>query len=421
MKHKRNVLVGVVLSMAMLFCLSTVATAAGKTLKVGVLGPFTGPSAKTGDEYKSSVEMAFEKINYQVGDYKIEPIWIDSQSDPAKATSAYAEAVEKKGIQVGILNWHSSVAAAVMDVAAQYKVPHFFAQGAAEIVNEKFHSDPEKYSYWGAKGWPVPGKLMVGYVECLNNAIDKGLFKPTSKKVVIYGEDTDWGRSVGSAFKREFGKTGWEIVSENYFPLTQTDFYPLLSKIKNSGASVLAGTSTSAPSLTAFIKQASEVDVKAVIIADGLGWTGDWYKMTGDSANFVLDMIPQLTTPQAKEWAKAKEKKYGFVPSPSSSGLAYDGTNFLIKILKRTIEKYNRLDSDSIHKIFVEELYTGKLTFSSEDGALIMKEYRYNAESIPDPVIARDGFYFPVLQYMNGKGDIVFPDDWKDRDFEFPK
>ena len=418
MNRKRKIAVGIILSITMLFFLSTVATAASKTLRIGVLGPFTGPSAKTGNEYKTSVEMAFEKINYQIGDYKIEPVWIDSQSDPAKATSAYAEAVEKKDIQVGVLNWHSSVAVAVMDVVAQYKVPHLFGQGAAELVNEKFKSDPQKYSYWGAKGWPVPGKLMLGYVECLNNAISKGTYKPANKKIAIYGEDTDWGRSVGASFKKEFGNTGWEIVSEDYFPLTQTDFYPLLSKLKKAEVSVIAGSSTSAPSISAFIKQAAEVGIQATIIADGLGWIGDWYTLTGPSSNYVLDMIPQLTTPQAKEWAKAKEQKYGFVPSPSSSGLSYDGTNFLIKILKRTNEKYNQLDRASIHKVFVEEVYTGKLTFTTNDGALIMKEYRYNAESMPDPVVARDGFYFPVIQYMNGKGGIVFPEDWKDGDFK---
>ncbi len=95
--------------------------------------------------------------------FLIELVWIDSQSDPAKATGAYAEAVESKGVQAAMLNWHSSVAAAVMDVAAQYKVQHVFGMGAAEIVNENYKSDPEKYSYWAAKGWPIPGDLIPGY------------------------------------------------------------------------------------------------------------------------------------------------------------------------------------------------------------------------------------------------------------------
>ena len=33
-----------------------------KTLKVGVMAPFTGPSARVGEEFKDSVTMAFDKI-----------------------------------------------------------------------------------------------------------------------------------------------------------------------------------------------------------------------------------------------------------------------------------------------------------------------------------------------------------------------
>ncbi len=389
-----------------------------KVLKVGVLGPFTGPSAKNGAEFKASVEMALDKINYTVGDYKLEIVWIDSQSDPAKAASAYAEAVERKGIDCAIHNWHSSVAVAAMDVAAQYKIPHWFGFGATEVVNQKWRSDPEKYSYWGGKGWPIPAKMALGYVECLENAIAAGTWKPKSKTVAIYGEDSDWGRSLGGALKGFFADKGWEIVSEDYFPLTQTDFYPLLGKYKKEDVAVLAGTSTAAPTMTAFVKQVGEVGLKSVVIADGLGWMGDWYTMAGPASNGVLDMIPQLTTKEAQQWAADIKAKYGFNPSPSAGGLCYDGTNMFIKILKRTLEKYGTLDKVTIHKTFVEEIHTGKLTFGKADGALIMNEYRYNAESVPDPVVAKDAYYFPVIQYTNGKGDIVFPDDWKVKEFQ---
>jgi branched-chain amino acid transport system substrate-binding protein len=415
--RRKKLIVSMVMACFALTLFTATAMAADKVLKVGVLGPFTGPAAKNGAEFKASVEMALDKINYTVGDYKLEIVWIDSQSDPAKAASAYAEAVERKGIDCAMQNWHSSVAVAAMDVAAQYKIPHWFGFGATEVVNEKWRSDPEKYSYWGGKGWPIPAKLALGYVECLENAIADGSWKPKSKNVAIYGEDSDWGRSLGGALKGFFVEKGWEIVSEDYFALTQTDFYPLLGKYKKQEVAVLAGTSTAAPTMTAFVKQAGEVGLKSVIIADGLGWMGDWYTMAGPASNGVLDMIPQLTTKEAQQWAADIKAKYGFNPSPSAGGLCYDGTNMFLKILKRTLEKHGTLDKVTIHKIFVEEVQTGKLTFSKADGALIMNEYRYNAESVPDPVVAKDGYYFPVIQYTNGKGDIVFPEDWKTKAF----
>ncbi len=409
------------IAMVGFFLIAGSSTATAKVFKLGVLGPFTGPSAKTGAEFKGSVKMALEKIGNKIGDYEIQLVWIDSQSDPAKATSAYSEAAERDGIQAAILGWHSSVAIAVMDVAAQYKVPHFFGFGASEVVNEKWHSDNQKYHYWGGKGWPVPGKLMKGYVECINNAVAKGLFKPEKKLVAIYGEDSDWGRSAGGALKKKFQETGWEIASEDYFPLTQTDFYPLLSKYKKAGVAVLAGTSTSPPSITAFVKQAAEVGLKAIIVADGLGWIGDWYKMTGPGSNYVLDMIPQLTTPESRKWAEEVKAKFGYTPSPSSGGLSYDGTNMFIKMAKAALKKYGKLDKESIYKTMIEEVNTGKLTYGTADGALIMKEYKYTADTMPDMVVDRDHYYFPVIQYMNGKGAIVYPEAWKQKDFQQKK
>ncbi len=400
------------------FILAGQGFAASKTLKIGILGPFTGPSAQTGKEFKASVGMALETINYTVGDYKIEPVWVDSQSDPAKASSAYAEAVEGKGIQAGVLNWHSSVAVAVMDVAAQYKIPHMFGFGASEVVNQKWQADPEKYSYWGGKGWPVPAKLESNYIVALNKAIEAGTFKPKKKLAAIYGEDTDWGRSAGGSYKKALLESGWEIHSEEYFPVTQTDFYPLLSKYKKAGVAVVAGTSTSPSAISAFVKQSTEVGLKSVIVASGLGWIGDWYKMTGPASNYVLDSIPQLTTPEAQQWAKDVKAKYGFNPSPSAGGLSYDGIRMFIKILKRTNELYGELDKTTIHKIMVDEVNTGKLTYGKKDGAIIMNEYKYTPETMPDMVVAPDAYFFPILQYQNGKGHIIFPEIWKQKDFK---
>ncbi|MCK5312594.1 MAG: ABC transporter substrate-binding protein [Desulfobacteraceae bacterium] len=404
--------------LALFFIMGGQCFAAGKTLKVGVLGPFTGPSAQTGKEFKASVEMAMDAIDYKVGDYKIEVVWVDSQSDPAKASGAYAEAIESKGIQAGVLNWHSSVAIAVMDVAAQYKVPHMFGFGASEVVNEKWQKDPEKYSYWGGKGWPVPAKLEGNFIECVNEAIKAGIWKPKKKIAAIYGEDTDWGRSAGGAYKKALLASGWTISSEEYFPITQTDFYPLLAKFKKAGVQLLAGTSTAPPSLTAFVKQYSEVGNKGVLVASGLGWIGDWYKMTGPASNYVLDSIPQLTTPEAQQWAKDIKAKFGFNPSPSSGGLSYDGIRMFIKILNRTYELNGKLDKVSIHKTIVDEVNTGKLTYGKKDGAIIMNEYKYTAETMPDMVVASDAYFFPIIQYKKGKGSIIYPESWKVKDFE---
>src|SRR3990172_374956 len=138
---------------------------AEQELKIGISGPFSGPNARTGEEIKDAATMAFDAIDWKVGPYKIVPVYIDDQSDPAKGAAAYEQAVAGQGIVAGVLGWHSSVAVAQIEVTAKYKVPHFFAMGATGVVNEKFNSDQAKYGYWTTKGWPDPAKLTIGYVQ----------------------------------------------------------------------------------------------------------------------------------------------------------------------------------------------------------------------------------------------------------------
>jgi branched-chain amino acid transport system substrate-binding protein len=385
--------------------------AAEKVFKIGVLGPFTGPSARTGDEFKTAAEMALENIDYTVGDYTIEPVWVDSQSDPEKATRAYEEAIVQDGIQAGVLNWHSSVAVAVMEVNAKHKVPHFFGFGATEVVNEKFNSDREKYGYWTTKGWPTPDKLSQNYVTALEDAIAAGSWNPAEKTAAIYGEDTDWGRSFGDGIASQLEAAGWTIKDRQYFPIEQTEFYPLLNKFKDENVALVAGTSTAPPSLSAFIKQADEVGLKSLIIADGLGWVGEWYDLTGSSSNYVLDQIPGWTTDASQQFATDFKAKSGLEPSPSSGGLSYDGMNFFIKVLQTTYDDFGELSSENVYKTVQDKVWTGELTFGTEDGAIVMSKYDFSDP--PDPIVGKGYYTFPVLQYMDGKGITIWPPEFQ--------
>jgi branched-chain amino acid transport system substrate-binding protein len=387
-----------------------------KVLKVGILAPFTGPSARVGEEFKGAVTMAFDEIGWTVGDYKIEPIWVDGESDPEKATRAYEAAVTRDKIHVGLLNWDASEVIPVMELSAKYKVPHFFAMGTSEDIDIKFKSDP-KYAYWMGKGWPTPSKLTINYVTALEDAISKGLWSPKSKQVVLYGNDDEWSRGFTKAIGAQLQDVGWEIVGEEYVPVGETDFYPMLTKIKSLDVPLMAGTMDDAAGFPAMIKQAREVGVKSLIVADGLGWVGEWYNMAGEASDYVIDQIPGWATPKAVAFKDEFTKRWGIEPSPSSAGLAYDEANFFIKVLQETYKDKGELTSDAIYQVGKEKLFTGQLTFT--DG-ILMKEYKFSSESVPDMVVGKGYFVFPVIQYFGGVGKTIWPDEILEQDIQIP-
>lgn len=387
---------------------TTPSSEATETINIGIDGPFTGTSALTGTEMKNAAQMAFDAINWQVGNYKINPVYIDDQADPAKGTAALEQAIVGQKIIAGILNWNSSVAVAEMELTAKYQIPWFFAMGATGVVNETFHKDQAKYGYWTSKGWPDPVKLTTAYVGAINDAIAAGTYTPASKTVAIYGEDTDWGRSFGAGLKQDFTSSGWTIKSEDYFPLTQTDFSALTARYKSDNVPVIAGTSTAAASIAAFIKATDDAGLKSLIVADGLGWFGDWYNMTGSSSDYVLDSVPGFATDAAKAFQSAYKSKYNTDPSAAAAGLSYDWTNFFIKLMQQTLADQGSITSATLYKEAQDKLWTGQLTYT--DG-IIMSSYDFNAESIPDPVVGGGHYIFPVTQYHSGDRTVVWPAD----------
>jgi len=416
MRTKRFLLI--IIAAFFLISLAAMNAGAEKVLKVGLMGPFTGPAAESGASIKNSLLMRLDEAGNKVGDYKLEYIFIDTQSDPAKASNAYVEAIERKGMQVGLGGWHSSVAMAVVDQAMKYKVPHMGGMGAAETITDKIKSDPKYKGYW-FKYWSYPALGTRLYFDFINWAAKNTKWKPAKRIVALCAEETDWGRDWNKAAKANLKKYGWEIVMEDYTQIGQTDFYPLLSKYKSAGVPLVTITNTAAASVSAYIKQAREVGLKALPIVDGLGWVGNWYELTGRSSDGIVDMNVKWT-PRAEPYRKKFEEKYNFKPAASAGGISYDAAGHFLKLLKRTLELYGKLDSESIHKVMVDEMIPGKLTYGYNDGAIMMKEYKFTEELYPDPVTDANHWFMPVIQYKGGKAKIIYPLELKEMDFMAP-
>jgi len=230
--------------------------------------------------------------------------------------------------------------------------------------------------------------------------------------VAIYGEDTDRGRSFGDSIEEQSEEAGWECVAKEYFSIDQTEFYPLLNKWKELEPAVIAGTSTAAPSLSTFIKQADDVRLRSLIIADGLGWIGEWYDLTGESSNYVLDQIPGWATEEGKAFASTFEEQWNLEPSPSSAGLPYDCANFFIQAAQQVYEDEGELSKETMAAFARDEIQTGNWSFT--DG-IVMEEHKYTPETVPDPIVGKGYYIFPVLQYFDGEGKVVFPPEWAEQ------
>jgi branched-chain amino acid transport system substrate-binding protein len=163
------------------------------------------------------------------------------------------------------------------------------------------------------------------------------------------------------------------------------------------------------------VKQIDEVGLKSLIIADGLGWTGNWYELTGSSSNYLLDRIPPWVTDEGKAFAREYEARWGVYPSPIGAGMAYDAANFFIRVAQATWEQYGELNSQTLYRFGQEKIQTGEFTFT--DG-IVQPRYKYTPETVPDPVAGKGHFTYFVLQYMDGLKVVIWPEEYRQADLQ---
>lgn len=414
MRKRTRAMMGVFLAATCAF--ATVATGCGgggasaagaedDVLKIAVPIPLTGESAKAGKELQDTITMAFEEVDNKVGSYTIELDFVDATSDADKGALALEEGIVKRGDEVVLSSWNSSVAVAMVDVCNKYKVPWYFSSSSSSVINEKVEG--KENSYLMSKIWPKSESLTIGYFALLQELIDNGEWDASRVKYAVFADDTDFGRVFGTTVKDSMPAFNGECVFEDYTAINVTDFYTSIAKIKESGADLAFVQLTNPAAGAAFIKQAKESNLPCLQTSDCLTEAANWYELTGDAATGTLVCRSKLVNDRAMEFAKAFEDKYGYTPSATTGGINYDGAKFLIKCIEECEKKYEKVNSETLYQFGKEVLQTGGITF---DDSVLVTSYEYSADNGIDPIVDEDHFYFQVIQLDGDKEVVVWPE-----------
>jgi branched-chain amino acid transport system substrate-binding protein len=393
----------------------------GEPLKIGSFGPFTGPASRTGDEFKNGVALALEDARAE-GDLpltidgvkrEVEIVWIDSQSSPEKAVRAVQDAITREGVQFLANGWHSSVAMAIVDAEAPYDIVHIGHLGETQYLSEKMLGDPEKYRGY-FKGWPAPPKLAGLYGPPLQHFIEAGLWQPKSKTAAILVEDTDFGRGWGDAIIESLSAAGFEVLPYDVTTLDESEFSPLLTRYKAQQVSLVGMTSTGNVSASNFVKQFRQQNVEALLLAHGLSWFSEWHELTGDASNYALAIdSPHVIAPWQEEWVARYREKFGIEPSIAASGVTYDYMRMALKVLN----KAGTLDFDTLVEAVYDTPYEGawnKYVFPREPNELAMAQNEAQVGSF------MEGFFFPMVQLMDGAAKVIWPLEHAKAEFQTP-
>ena len=395
---------------------------AQEPIKVGVMGPFTGPAGRTGEGIQKGAMMAVEEareeglLPVEIDGEKrdLELIWVDSESTPEKAVRAVSDAVSREGVQLMVSGWHSSVAMAVSESESGMGIVHIGHGGESQYICEKINADPESYRHW-FKGWPSPPIFAGLYGDPLQHFMDEGLWKPQSMKAAVLVEDTDFGRGWGEALATSLENIGFEVLPYDVVPLDQTEFTPILAKYRAQNVSVVGMTVTGNVSASNFVKQFRQQQLPAMIIGHGLTWFSEWHELTGEASDYVVTMdSARVIAPYQEEWVQRYEERYDEEPSISPAGQqGYDYMMTAIHVLNNA----GTLDFETLvgeARAIDHQGVWQRINFAEEasDRALCPGEVQIGG--------FEEGFFFPLVQLMDGEAKILWPLEHAQGEFQTP-
>lgn len=273
----------------------------GDTLRVGVYGPLTGPTANIGEQKRNGWDLMADLVNENGGidGAEIELFYADSESEPASGRSAVNRLIQQEDIDVLGGGYHSDVTLSVVEVTNQNDVPQIIDESVSAAIVEKinendmqnaFKTAPPSQAY--AAAW---GDLIQDFQEA-----EVGYFPFEDQRVALIAEDTSYGITVMEETASEFEDAGWEVISQDEVPLDETNFTPVLSRIRAEEPDVVWAVQTSSAGTGAVVQQFRELGFENTHFMHNFGLTiPQARENAGASADGVFtivhpDKIPQL-------------------------------------------------------------------------------------------------------------------------------
>lgn len=300
--------------------------AQSNTVKVGVIGPFSGPFAHYGALFKAGAEAYVANQGGKLAGKDIEFIYRDTGGpNPGQTKTMVQELIVKDKVDYLGGFVFTPNALAVAPLIQQSQTPTVIFNAATSAITEK----SEYFIRTSYTLWQVT-------VPMAQWAAKDGM-----KKVVTAVTDYGPGIDAETAFKAEFTKQGGTVVESIRMPIATTDFGPFVQRIKASGAQAVYTFLPGGPPNLGFVKAYNE---------NGLAKAGVQFLGTAETDEFDLqkfgDSALGLTTafhysgahdsPENKKFVEALKKRDPNVVANYASVGAWDGMYVIQKMIEAT-------------------------------------------------------------------------------------
>lgn len=298
----------------------------GETLRVGVIGPFTGPSADFGQPLLNGVRLAVDEIN-AVGGYlgrKLELVVRDDQANPGIGRQMSEELMREKTVAtIGFCN--TGVAAKSLDVFQDHKLPLIIPCATGTPLTTRYKA-ADSFIFRTSARDAIQAPFVV------DDIVRRGW-----TRVAILHDDTPYGEGGAADVEKALAEKGLKPVYVGHFPLGVQDLSDELREAREAGANVIFSY-TVGPELATIARSRQALNWKVPQV-------GPWplsfpnfiegSKGAAEGALMAQTFIAEPSNERRAAFLSAYSRKYEGkkIPVPMSAAQGYDSTYLLLYAL----------------------------------------------------------------------------------------
>lgn len=338
-----------------------------ETFKIGIISPMSGPNARYGAFANKGAALAAKEINAAGGvlGKQIQLVSGDSQCVPAEGVAATQRMISLEKTPVIIGDVCSSVTLAMQPLVEESKV--LLVNAASSNPDITYKSGVGGFK-WTFRNYPTDEVRAATVLEYA--AKTKGF-----KKFAVLSVDSDYGRGAIKFTKRYLPKyEGAEILSEDYYKDSETDFRSVLSKIRRSGAQaiILYGQADTTPIIA---RQMLELGLagKVALVGNGEFNTKETIAAAPKVMNGAVEAaawLPEVPAPRSQKFVEDYKKANGGEMPNNHAYTHYD----TLQLIAQAIKNANSLKGEDIRNALAKIKYDspmGVVTFDDHNQAVM--------------------------------------------------
>ena len=315
------------------------------TVRIGVIGPYTGGSAAFGISMREGVQLATDELNAAGGIRgmgRIELAFADDEGKPDVSVNAMTRLLERDKVAAVIGPINSSNCLASMKVTQKAEIPQITPVCASPAIT--------------AQGNPFIFRTTLSDRRYAGQLAEFALKTAGLKRFAILHDADDYGTDGANVFDQRLRELGVIPVVRERWNRGDKSFSAQLAKVKEAGADAMLtwGLHTE---IALLAKQARQLGIAAKILGGTGLATPKFIELGGEAVEgslVTLLFVPDNPEPKVQDFVKRYQAKFTRRPD-TFAAQAYDTLHLLAGAIERAASTAGR----AIRDILLKAEHTG--------------------------------------------------------------